>query len=424
MELIRRLPFVLRMIPVIAVFLLSGCATQAPAVSEESAVSLEISVSESSEAPTTPDHSEPLVPEAQNGSIYDQLQDWPYVSVLITVDASGNASIVENSLYNEVAFQNGYLVGSVLAGDVLGSELVALDLTTGEIYKSNLQIWESNIHFFENDVIVFTGDCEIIYSDDRGKQSSFKNRTLLMDRHCNPLPAQLQFDYGQSDEYGRNEYLIADIAYRSGNDNYVAVFSRNPYYADPYGEYDNTVCELGIAVFDGTGQQLERYSLDGILHPFNTHEMKHSAKLPLLYLLDDATAMIVPQEGEESARASTYMWEPMEGYSIDPVIVNLSDHSFTRWTEEEMRSFLADSTILEGEMREISGYWNVMPRPQATSFMFVRENDVLLVFQDDGEHDLPLFALPKLRTPRRFRLELYYEFGGIHYMVFSNRVDS
>jgi len=413
------------MAPLICLLILSSCSVEPPAVSEESAGSREISIAESSEVPASvssmtpsaPDKPESPIPETRNMNIYGELQDLPHTNVLIAVDEHGNASIMESGLSSEVAFQNGYLVGCVSADpqSMIGSQLASLDLVTGEIYESGLQIWTSNIHFFENDVIALIGGYAHTNSD-----SINKRQPLLMDHHCNPLPTQLQFDFGATSKYGGDEYIIAAIAYRPGNDNYVAVFSKNPYYGDPYGDFDNTVCELGIAVFDGTGRQLERFSLDGVLHPLNTSGMKNYAKLPLLYLLDDETALIVPQEGVNSARISSSKWEPLESYSIAPVIINLNDHSFTRWSEEEMQSFLAGSSTLEGKMEEIFRYWNVKPKPQATSFRFVKEDDILFVFQDGNENDLPLFALPKLRTPRRFNLKLYCEWNGIHYMLFSS----
>jgi len=402
-----------------AICTLFGCAEQTINeidFSMESSSDIEASAFEtsSSKGPgsSTSDTTQPKPEENQKGTISppalfpdiytrlaDQSQYYPPTAI-IAVDSEG-VKIVDIIDFIPLAAWECYLIG-----DDIGSSrfIQTYHLLTGEIYDSKCWSYAST-HFFTNGVVALI-DHQPVNDNDREKFPQL----LLMDQYCVPLINQLQFDYGDKDEHG-NEFLVIDLAYQFENDTYVALFSRNPYFGSKEEGFDNTVCKLGIAIFSNDGKQLERYELDGILFPLNTRHMKNAATRPLLYLLDAETVLIVPQTPESMAFAYRIFEEPLEGYSSDPLLLNLSTHAFRRLSIQEMQSLLEENDELAGELDHVYQYWE-MSKPLNHPFTLQSQDDNLLVYGKDER--LPLFVIPDNYS----RLMFCHEYEGVYYLMF------
>ena len=408
------------LVMLLAICTLFGCVEQTIDeidFSMESSSDIEASAFEtsSSKGPgsSTSDTTQPKPEENQKGTIsppalspdiYTRLAEQPqyYPPTAIIAVNNDDAQIVDLLGFGPLAAWEDYLIG---IGDDRFTQIY--HLSTGEIYDSSCWSFE-NTRFFSNGVAAIFN-----YQDSQIDGNSNISQVLLMDQYCVAIEHQLQFDYGSENEYGLgNEYLILDVAYQSEDDKYVAVFSRNPYFISNSDEiYDNTVCQLGIAVFASDGKQLLRYELDGVLHPLNTKQGKNAAKLPLLYLLDAETVLIVPQTPESMAFAYRIFEEPLEGYSSDPLLLNLSTHAFRRLSIQEMQSLLEENDELAGEQHHVYQYWE-MSKPLNYPFTLQSQDDNLLVYGKDER--LPLFVIPDNYS----RLVFSHEYEGLYYLMF------
>ena len=416
-----RLVYLMLTILFVCIFIISGCAPERdsdninmPLPEIESSVfesssgqELSSSTSEATQSKLEEINEVDAPPPALTPDIYTRLaeQSKYYPPTAIIAVNNEDAQIVDLLGFWPFAAWEDYLIG---IGDDRFTQIY--HLSTGEIYDSLCWSFE-NTRFFSNGVAAIFN-----YQDSQIDGNSNISQMLLMDQYCVPLEHQLHFDYGTENEYGLgNEYLILDVAYRSEDDKYVAVFSRNPYFTSNSDEmYDNTVCQLGIAVFASDGKQLLRYELDGVLHPLNTKQEKNAAKLPLLYLIDEDTALIIPQmPGGNAKPPDDTGLNPLEGYSSSPLLINLNSHAFRRLSTQEMQSLLDENDDLSGELITYgdSGYWEIEKTMQ-NPFSIQEKDDNLLVFGEGKE--LPYFVIPS----NYHRLVFCHEYKGIYYLLF------
>jgi len=416
-----RLVYLMVTILFVCIFIISGCAQERdsdyinmPLPAIESSVfesssgqDISSSSSEATQSKLEEINEVDALPPALAPDIYTRLaeQSKYYPPTAIIAVTNEYAQIVDLLGFWPLAAWEDYLIG---IGDDRFTQIY--HISTGEIYDSLCWSFE-NTRFFSNGVAAIFN-----YQDSQIDGNSNISQVLLMDQYCVPLEHQLHFDYGTENEYGLGkEYLILDVAYRSEEDKYVTVFSRNPYFTSSSDEmYDNTVCQLGIAVFASDGKQLLRYELDGVLYPLNTKQGKNAAQVPLLYLLDEDTALIIPQmPGGNAKPPDDSGLNPLEGYSSSPLLINLNSHAFRRLSTQEMQSLLDENGDLSGKFVAYgdSGYWEIektMQRP----FIIREQDNNLLVFGEGKE--LPYFALPSNYN----RLVFCHEYRGIYYLLF------
>jgi len=282
------------------------------------------------------------------------------------------------------------------------------DLSTGIYYFS--EYWASDhVDFFPNGVIAVVG-----YSQDfRVTPHMNSERPVLMDQYCRPLSYQLQFDYGENLDENRELYktdfsLIGDryrvigLVYNQEKRQYVAVYNTNAFWGGQDGNYDNSTCEMGVAIFDESGKQLDRFSLPGAVFSHMDNWGRH---FPETFLIGETELLMVPQYGYRDP-SGTYV----EG---ETYYINLESREWASWSQEETQAFFDSSTLFEGSY-EIYGGWSI--QEVAPSPPFTIETDpatgYMLLYLPDVE--TPVFRIPAHR-----KLYLWgQEADGRYYAVF------
>ena len=306
----------------------------------------------------------------------------------------------------------------------------SLNLTTLEFHELPFGVDGHRVNI-DNRIIAIMSDADFnlprLFSD-----------PLFFDQQLNLLDKQLQFDRGDEvlDELGYERGIIR-LAYNNHNQTYVSIFTTNPFIAG-WAYLDNSVCELGIAVFDDAGALIEEFMLENIIHPLATRsDIRPNFAPPALFILDERTALIVPQEFPYpwDGLSSTYDFIPPQEEFLLPIEVNLDTQTFRRWNEDEVNLFMQNNNQFEfvweafGWLSErVEEYgWRVSAFNEPSDFppLRIRErripvyiqsvhtDEALLIFADGDE--TPLFAVPSELT-----LRLYHQTeDGTRYFVFE-----
>ena len=178
-----------------------------------------------------------------------------------------------------------YGLAGVTADEYQSYNFVAdlLDLESNYIkigYFSN-NSWSSGPYFTSNGFIVtrrdgYVGDLNVITRIDKDSGDIYvddrQGDILILDRKGDESRLQLQFDYGKKLPYiqvssmverGR-EYFASYLAYDPNSKRYFLTYGKSAMLADEIS-FDNSRCEMGIAVFDENGKQMDRFDLPGII---------------------------------------------------------------------------------------------------------------------------------------------------------------
>ena len=342
---------------------------------------------------------------------------WP---IIVQWNNDGTARVSDARGVRGQFFLGDYMVGDT--GDGLGSVVVSVSLESLERYQHSvidMGIPLLNMVRVNNQTFTVTGGLF---------------HTQLFNHRIEPAYIQLRFDFGADlgtigGIHAGTEYLIISLVYNESNQTYMAVYSPNP-YAHPRddvdetdidiiwgGNFDNSVCELSIAIFDDNGNLIETFTLYGVIYPLVAPaHMSITLEFPMLYILDETTALLVPQHGRYDF--------------LLPITINLSDQTFRRWSEEEVNAFLQNDDRFELDLErqhsprriaQLKEYgWSTELGPLRirqtripSHIQSVLTNESLLIFADGDE--VPLFAVPSELT-----LRLYHQTeDGTRYFVFE-----
>jgi len=348
--------------------------------------------------------------------------------IIVQWNSDGIARVSDSRGASGVFFMDNYMIGRTygLGSVTFSVNLETLERSEREIYDIGMvRLSDQAFAVFANGFLAF--------------------RPQLINRYIEPLTMQLQFDFGEDLGYHLGyEYLILSLTYNPSNQTYVAVYSPNP-YAHPianvnwwdsvYGwkSFDNSACELRIAIFDERGGLTETFALNGVVNPIATgasggHRLTYN--FPILFILGENTALLIPQEYPipGDGRYDSFLL-PQEEFLL-PIEINLTTQAHRRWSEDEVNAFLQNDKRFELSMEGFGHQlwieqikepgWSASENP-----LFIQErriphhiesvltNESLLIFVDGDE--TPLFAVPS-----ELALRLYHQTeDGTRYFIFS-----
>jgi hypothetical protein len=223
-------------------------------------------------------------------------------------------------------------------------------------------------------------------------QFGWISRPIFLNSKLEELPLTLDFDYGESfrapfhlidtfnwsPELSWEPYVMIGITYNVLKDQYIAVYSLNPFYGVTDGLPNENQCEMGIAVFDAEGNQLERYSLPGTVYP-PFYISKGYIPMNMAYPYVFGNNLLIVGDGGL-------------GYEGMAVLVNLDTHEARQPSDDEIQKIATEQLNREA-VRLVGDDWELKEILPPSPFHIVEKDEVQYIYLPDNED--ALFAIPK-----------------------------
>jgi hypothetical protein len=296
------------------------------------------------------------------------------------------------------------------------TEVVTCDLLTGEQYMCEYIIPSRRINIWDNDMIGFLIEVE------REVNEPEKLRPVFLNTHLEELPLELDFDYGvvfnapldQIFEGGTltsEQYIMLGITYNAAKDEYIALYTINPFWENTIGIPNTMQCEMGIAVFDNSGKKLEQYQLPQVIYPVDYSTRSGlEVYIPQLFVRENSLLVVYQVLGYSAfGMEQEYFEQSVKGTAF---LVNLATHGAKRLPKEELLEFVTTKLHMEANLNA-SHNWEATKPVSDPPFKIVEQDNVQLVYLPNEEQ--PLFAVhPSFRIRDWTQTE-----DGMYHAIFS-----
>jgi hypothetical protein len=201
------------------------------------------------------------------------------------------------------------------------------------------------------------------------------------------------------------------LTYNAAKDEYIALYTINPFWENTTGIPNTMQCEMGIAVFDNSGKKIEQYQLPKVIYPVDysirsglevyiPQLFVHENSLLVVYQVLDYTAFGMEQE---------YFEQSVKGTAF---LINLETHEANRLSEEDLQEFVSNQLKMELNLN-VDHNWEVTKPMADPPFKIVKQDEIQLVYLPEEER--PLFAVPSI-----LQLKLWSQTeDGMYHAVFG-----